>query len=94
VRKGASFEVRVTTFESSLRGVLERSGFDPHARGTLKVVLDAEERLVGASAIGPRASEVLAPIATAIHLGARAEELRGLFLAEPTLTALALDALR
>ncbi|MBN8615899.1 MAG: NAD(P)/FAD-dependent oxidoreductase [Deltaproteobacteria bacterium] len=94
VRGGASFEVRVTTFESSLRGVMEGSGFDPHARGTLKVVLDAGERLVGASAIGPRASEVLAPIATAIHLGARAEDLRGLFLAEPTLCGLALDALR
>ncbi len=93
-RRGVAFEVRVVSYESSLRGVMEGGGFDPHARGTLKVVLDAEERVVGASAIGPRASEVLAPIATAIHLGARAEDLRGLFLAEPTLGALALDALR
>jgi dihydrolipoamide dehydrogenase len=74
--------------------VLEGAGFDHHARGTLKVVLDADERVVGATAIGPRASEVLAPIATAIHLGALAADLRGLVLAEPSLTAIALDALR
>jgi pyruvate/2-oxoglutarate dehydrogenase complex dihydrolipoamide dehydrogenase (E3) component len=93
-RRGEPFEVRVASFESSLRGVLEGAGFDHHARGTLKVVLDADERVVGATAIGPRASEVLAPIATAIHLGALAADLRGLVLAEPSLTAIALDALR
>lgn len=94
VRRGRPFEVRVASYESSLRGVLEGAGFDPHARGTLKVVLDAEERLLGATAIGPRATEVLAPLATALHLGARAEDLRGLVLAEPSLSAIALDALR
>jgi dihydrolipoamide dehydrogenase len=93
-RRGLPFEVRVASYESSLRGVLEGAGFDPHARGTLKVVLDADERVVGATAIGPRASEVLAPLATAIHLGARADDLRGLVLAEPSLSAIALDALR
>jgi pyruvate/2-oxoglutarate dehydrogenase complex dihydrolipoamide dehydrogenase (E3) component len=94
VRRGQPFEVRVASYESSLRGVLEGAGLDPHARGTLKVVLDVEERVIGATAIGPRASEVLAPLATAIHLGARADDLRGLVLAEPSLSAIALDALR
>lgn len=93
-RRGQPFEVRVAAFESNLRGVLEGAGFDPHARGTLKVVLDGNERLIGATAIGPRATEVLAPLATAIHLGAHADDLRGLVLAEPSLSAIALDALR
>ncbi|MBX7197400.1 MAG: NAD(P)/FAD-dependent oxidoreductase [Sandaracinaceae bacterium] len=93
-RRGRPFEVRVASYESSLRGVLAGAGRDPHARGTLKVVLDADERIEGAIAIGPQASEVLAPIATALHLRARADALRGLFLAEPSLTSIALEALR
>jgi dihydrolipoamide dehydrogenase len=94
VRRGAPFETRAVGFDSSLRGVLEGCGVDPHARGVLKVVLAEDETIEGATAIGPRAADVLAPIATAIHLGARAPQLHGLFLGDPTLPALALDALR
>ncbi|GAB4207257.1 MAG: NAD(P)/FAD-dependent oxidoreductase [Sandaracinaceae bacterium] len=94
MRRGKPFEIRSASFESGLRGVLEGCGVDPHARGLLKVVLSDDETVEGAIAIGPRASDVLAPIATAIHLGVRAPALRGLFLASPTLPELALDALR
>jgi dihydrolipoamide dehydrogenase len=94
MRRGQPFETRAATFELGLRGVLEGCGVDPHARGLLQVVLADDDTIAGATAIGPRAADVLAPIATAIHLGARASELRSLFLATPTLPELALDALR
>lgn len=94
MRRALPFEVRVASYESSVRGVLAGAGFDHHARGTVKVVLDVEGRVLGATAIGPGASEVLAPLAVAIHLGARADALTTLFLAEPSLTSLALEALR
>ncbi len=94
MRRAAPFEVRVASYESSTRGALEGAGFDRHARGTLKVVLDAEERIIGATAIGPGAADALAPLATGIHLGARADLLADLFLAEPTLSSLATEALR
>ena len=81
-------------YDSALRGVLEGAGMDPHARGVIEVVLAEDGTVEGATAIGPHAAEVLAPLATAIHLGARLEALRGLFLGEPTLTALAIDVLR
>ncbi len=93
-RRGSPFELRVLGYDSSLRGVLEGAGIDPHARGVIEVVLAEDGTVEGATAIGPHAAEVLAPLATAIHLGARLEALRGLFLGEPTLTALAIDALR
>lgn len=92
---GAQLRIRVASFDESLRGALEGVGFDRHARGTLRVVVDAEsDAIVGASAIGPGAADVLAPVAIAMRLGVKAHELAGVFLAAPTLGEIAPGALR
>lgn len=92
---GKGLRVRTASFAESLRGSLEGVGFDRHARGSLRILVDTEtDAVVGASAIGPRASEVLAPVAIAMRLGARAETLASVFLASPTLGEIAPGALR
>lgn len=93
-RRSRPFRLRSASYERSLRGVLEGVVVDPHARGLVHVVVSEDGTVEGATAIGPRAAEVLAPIAVAVQLGANEASLVGLYLAEPSLAALALDALR
>jgi len=90
VRSGRPFEVRTLTFDESLRGVLEGVGAERHARGVLRVIVDAETGAVlGGTAVGPRASEVLAPLAVAVRTGATLDMLATSGLASPTLGELA-----
>lgn len=92
---GKSLRVRTASFAESLRGSLEGVGFDRHARGTLRIVLDeANDTILGASAIGPRAADVLSPVGIAMRLGLTASALATVFLASPTLGELVPAALR
>jgi dihydrolipoamide dehydrogenase len=93
-RRGLSFEVCAVGFDAALRGMLDGAGTDKHARGMLKVVFAADGRVLGGIAVGRGAVEALSPVATAIHLGASRAQLRGLFLASPSLSELGLDAFR
>ena len=92
---GEPFRIRTASFAESLRGALEGVGFDRHAKGTLRVLVGSEtDAILGASAIGPRASEVLAPVGIAMRLGISAAKLATVFLASPTLGELVPSALR
>ena len=63
--------------------------------GLVKVLADADSgEILGGAAVGAHAADVLAPIATAIAQGARLADLQGVFAGYPTLSELALDALR
>lgn len=92
---GEPFRIRTASFAESLRGALEGVGFDRHQKGTLRVLVASEtDAILGASAIGPRASEVLAPVGIAMRLGIPAQKLATVFLASPTLGELVPSALR
>jgi pyruvate/2-oxoglutarate dehydrogenase complex dihydrolipoamide dehydrogenase (E3) component len=70
--------------------VLEGVGAERHARGVLRVIVDASTAAVlGGTAVGPRASEVLAPLAVAVRAGATLDMLATSGLASPTLGELA-----
>lgn len=93
--RGVPFDLRTLDFGASLRGTFDGVGRDPHARGVIRVACEPEGgRLLGATAIGPRAAEVLAPIAVSLRLGATAQDLAHVFLATPTAGEIATAALR
>lgn len=90
-----AFDMRTISFDESVRGILADVGVDPHARGMLRLVLDETTRVVlGASAIGPHASEVLGPVAVAVSAGLTVEQLAVAGLAAPTFGELAGAAAR
>ena len=74
--------------------MLDGAGTDKHARGILKVVFADDGTVLGGIAIGRGAVEALTPVATAIHVGANRDQLRGLFLASPSLSEMGLEAFR
>jgi dihydrolipoamide dehydrogenase len=93
--RGKPFDLRTHDFGVSLRATFDGVGSDPHARGVLRVVSEPDGgALLGATAIGPHAADVLAPIATAIRLGATARSLSHVFLATPSYGEIGPGALR
>lgn len=87
---GRAIDVRTIGFGESVKGTLHGAGVELHARGTLRVVVDVDDqRVLGASAIGPHASEVLGPIAVALRCGATIDQLAASGMATPTFGELA-----
>jgi pyruvate/2-oxoglutarate dehydrogenase complex dihydrolipoamide dehydrogenase (E3) component len=85
--RGHSVRVLRLGYEAGLKAVLldETEGF-------VKLVVDADAgTLLGASAVGANAADVLAPVALSIRLGARLSDL-ALFAAHPGLGELAFAA--
>lgn len=62
--------------------------------GFVELAFDGERKIVGGTAVGPHAGDVLAPVALAIQVGATLEELASIFAAHPTLSELAFAAAR
>lgn len=63
-----------------LRGVAERD----EAKGFIRVVSDSESgRLLGASAVGPRAPEIVSAVALALRVGATDSQIADVFTAVP-----------
>lgn len=82
---GAAIEVRTISFDESICGWLSHVGVVPHARGTLRLVVDPDtERVLGATAIGPHAAEALGPVAVAIRCDATVEMLATSGMAAPS----------
>jgi dihydrolipoamide dehydrogenase len=80
-----TIDLRTISFDESVKGWLHGVGVVPHVRGTMRLVIDSEnERILGATAIGPRAAEALAPVAVAIRCGATLEMLATSGMAAPT----------
>jgi dihydrolipoamide dehydrogenase len=102
-------QVGLTPDQARRRGVDVRVGTMPY-RGALKshlapemdvpgafvdvVVGQSPDRVLGATAFGPNAAEVLAPVAMAIQLGATAAQLAASFPAHPTWSELGPAAAR
>ena len=66
---------------------------DPRA-GLLKVVMSASGELLGATAVHPKAADLITSLAFAVRQRAKVEELAPLFPASPTSVEYAFDALR
>lgn len=65
----------------------EREGF-------VELAFDGARKVVGGTAVGPHAGDVLAPVALAIQVGASLDDLAAIFAAHPTLSELAFAAAR
>jgi len=88
--RGHQIRVLRLGYEAGLKAALLEE-----AEGFVKLVVDAGDGLLlGASAVGAHAADVLAPLALGIRLGARLSDLTALFPAHPGLTELAFDAAR
>lgn len=64
------------------------------AEGFVELAFDDARKVVGGTAVGAHAGDVLAPIALAIQVGATLDDLAGIFAAHPTLSELAFAAAR
>ncbi len=62
--------------------------------GFVALAYDSERKVVGGTAVGPHAGDVLAPVALAIQVGASLDDLAAIFAAHPTLSELAFAAAR
>jgi pyruvate/2-oxoglutarate dehydrogenase complex dihydrolipoamide dehydrogenase (E3) component len=94
VRHGRASRVATIALGDTLRGALEGIGLDRHRPGLLRIALSDDDRVVGATAVGPRAAELLAPLALAIRSGVPGKELASTFFASPTLSEAIGTALR
>lgn len=94
VRSGLATKVGTIALGDSLKGAMEGVGIDRHRPGLIRIALTEDDRIVGASAIGPRAAELLAPVALAIRAGVPGKTLASTFFAAPTLIESVSAALR
>jgi pyruvate/2-oxoglutarate dehydrogenase complex dihydrolipoamide dehydrogenase (E3) component len=66
----------------------------PEPEGFVQLTYDRQRRVVGGLAVGAHAADVLAPIALAIQLSARVDDLASLYGGHPTVSELAFMAAR
>jgi pyruvate/2-oxoglutarate dehydrogenase complex dihydrolipoamide dehydrogenase (E3) component len=88
--RGYKVREQTVSYEAALKAALlgETEGF-------VKLNTDADDgTLLGASAVGAHAADVLAPVALGLRLGARMGDLSALFAAHPSLTELVFAAAR
>jgi pyruvate/2-oxoglutarate dehydrogenase complex dihydrolipoamide dehydrogenase (E3) component len=79
--QGVNVRVGLTNLPDSSRGYIHKLGND----GLIKLVEDADRGvLVGASAVGPGAGEILGALLVAVHAEVPTSTLKGMILAYPT----------
>jgi len=61
--------------------------------GFLKIIADQDDKIIGATMLGPYASEVIQELATAITMGATTKQLASVIHGHPTVSEAILDAL-
>jgi dihydrolipoamide dehydrogenase len=94
-RAGRPIDVRTLGFAETVKGLLAGVDVDRHARGVLRLVADAESgEVLGATAIGPHAAEVLGPVATALAGRMSLDRVAAVAPATPTFGELAAVAAR
>jgi dihydrolipoamide dehydrogenase len=71
-----------------------KSHLVPDSAGFIELVFNQEREITGALAVGLHAADVLAPVAVAIQMGAKLDEVAPIFAAHPTLSELVFIAAR
>ena len=64
-----------------------------HTQGFIKVLADSEDKIVGASVVGPHATDLLTELSLAVHLGLTVEQVGDVIHAHPTLSEGLMEAL-
>ena len=62
-------------------------------QGQVKIIVDEQDVIIGASIIGPEATDLLAELTMAVHLGLTAEALGDVIHPHPTLSEAIMEAL-
>lgn len=96
--------VGITEKEAEAKGIKYNTGqFDFRAlgkaqvigkyQGFIKIIVDAEDKIIGAAIVGPHATDLLAELTLAVHIGITAEEMGEVIHPHPTLTEGIMEAL-
>ena len=64
-----------------------------HFQGFIKVLADSNDKIVGASVVGPHATDLLTELSLAVHLGLTVEQVGDVIHAHPTLSEGLMEAL-
>ena len=64
-----------------------------HYQGFIKILADEEDKIIGASIVGPHATDLLTELSLAVHLGLTVEEVGDVIHAHPTLSEGIMEAL-
>lgn len=64
-----------------------------HFQGFIKILADENDKIIGASIVGPHATDLLTELSLAVHLGLRVEEVGDVIHAHPTLSEGIMEAL-
>ncbi|MGL4911947.1 MAG: dihydrolipoyl dehydrogenase [Romboutsia sp.] len=83
-------EYHVGQFDFRALGKAQAIG---HFQGFIKVLADNEDRIVGASIVGPHATDLLTELSLAVHLGLTVEQVGDVIHAHPTLSEGLMEAL-
>lgn len=83
-------EYNVGKFEFRGLGKAQAIG---HIQGFIKVLADNEDKIVGASIVGPHATDLLTELSLAVHLGLTVEQVGDVIHAHPTLSEGLMEAL-
>ncbi len=88
--KAAAKAYKIGTFD--FRGLGKAQVIDK-IQGFVKVITDENDKLIGASVVGPHATDLLAELTLAIHLGLSAEQVGNVIHPHPTLSEAIMEAL-
>lgn len=64
-----------------------------HFQGFIKILADQEDKVIGASIVGPHATDLLTELSLAVHLGLTVEQVGDVIHAHPTLSEGIMEAL-
>ncbi|MGL5750002.1 MAG: dihydrolipoyl dehydrogenase [Paraclostridium sp.] len=64
-----------------------------HFQGFIKILADTEDKIIGASIVGPHATDLLTELSLAVHLGLTVEQVGDVIHAHPTLSEGIMEAL-
>ncbi len=83
-------EYHVGQFDFRALGKAQAIG---HFQGFIKVLADKDDKIIGASVVGPHATDLLTELSLAVHLGLTVEQVGDVIHAHPTLSEGLMEAL-
>lgn len=88
--KEAGKDYKVGSFDMKALGKAQASG---HLSGFVKIIVDMDEKIIGAEVVGANASDMLQVLTTAVQLGLTASQLEESIFPHPTMCEAIMEAL-